>query len=54
MTAKLLNALALLLALLPYLLGWLAGLAVAVVLWGGAAVVAGYHAGRNTFENGDI
>lgn len=35
-----------LLALIPYALGWLAGAIVRLVLWLVAAIVAGYKAGK--------
>lgn len=43
--------LAILALVIPFVLGWLAGVCVFVVLWFAAAVVAGYKAGRGTGDD---
>lgn len=37
----------------PFVLGWLVGVCVFVVLWFAAAVVAGYKAGRGADDDGN-
>ena len=39
--------------LLPYAAGWCAGVCVFVVLWLAAAVVAGYRAGRGSYDDAE-
>lgn len=43
--------LAMLALVIPFVLGWLVGVCVFVVLWFAAAVVAGYKAGRGVHDD---
>lgn len=46
-------ALATVLLAAPFVMGWLTGVCVFVVLWFAAAVVAGYKAGRGVIDDGN-
>ena len=39
--------------LAPYAVGWCVGFCVFIILWLGAAVVAGYRAGRGNYDDAE-